>query len=347
MYKIKLLIKYNFKSLLILLVGLFVITDFTACNNQKKTGISIAVFIPGNIAGSPSYKMLADGVKKSVSLYNQNKTDNEKTQVTVLEAGTNQAEWETKMTALAAQGQYDVIITTNPSMPDIIKPLVKQFPKQKYIILDAFCDNCKNITTIKYNQREQSYLSGYIAALMSKTHKIGLIAAQEYPVMNNIILPGYKEGAEAAVQGTSVDFRVVGNWYDATKGADLSSAMAATGVDVILPICGGASQGVISAAKDKNFYISWFDDNGFAKAPGYIISSSVVEQEKAAEELTTSFLNKTIKWGTSRTVGIKDGYIKFVQDDPEYLKIIPETVQKKVKTVVNAIKTGKLILDTK
>ena len=214
----------------------------TACSKSTMPNKkSIAVFIPGIMADSPIYANLAKGVKEAVEQYNLKASDNKKVAVEILEAGTNQAEWSAKITSLASTGKYDVIISSNPSLPELCAPLTEQFPLVKYILLDASINGNQNIAAISYNQKEQSYLTGYIAGLMSKSHKVGLIAAQEYPIMNNVLLPYYSLGAKAADKNTSVDFRIVGNWYDASKGAELTDAMCAAGVDVILPICGGAA----------------------------------------------------------------------------------------------------------
>src|SRR5574344_1135412 len=239
-----------------------------SCTAKKSDKPAIAVFVLCILADSPVYQMLADGVQKAAAEYNSSKKEENQATVTILEAGTNQAEWASKITSLAAAGTFDVIISSNPSLPELVEPLTQQYPNQKFILLDAYKSGNQNIATVRYNQKEQSYLTGLIAGLMSKTHKIGLLAAQEYPVMNNVILPGFTQGAKAADAETSVDFRIVGNWYDASKGAELAAAMNSAGCDVILPICGGASQGVISAANERGFYITWFDNNGFEKAPG-------------------------------------------------------------------------------
>ena len=312
-----------------------------SCVEKKNSLTSIAVFAPGILADSPVYQMLADGVKEAVEEYN---AGTEKVKLTILEAGTNQAEWGNKITSLAAAGSFDVIISSNPSLPDLVIPLTKQFPSQKFILLDAFAQGNDSIATVQYNQTEQSYLTGAIAALMSKKHKIGLLAAQEYPVMNNIILPGFQKGAQDVISGTTVDFRIVGNWYDASKGAELASAMNNAGCDVILPICGGASQGVISAAKEKGFFITWFDSNGFSKAPGIIISSTVMHQQKMAKEVTSEFLLGKTEWGVAKTVGIKEGYIEFVQDDPLYIQVVPQEIREKMADLLASIKDGSLKL---
>ena len=179
---------------------------------------------------------------------------------------------------------------------------------------------------------------------MSKSHKLALIAAQEYPVMNNIIYPYFEKGAKAANAASTVEFRIVGNWYDGTKGAELADAVAKIGVDVILPICGGASQGVITSAVNNGIYITWFDDNGFAKAPGTIISSSVMEQKKMSYNVTKEFLEGKTPWGTAKMVGIKEGFVDFVQDDENYISTVPAEIREEMKILVSDIKDGKRII---
>jgi len=162
--------------------------------------------------------------------------------------------------------------------------------------------------------------------------------------MNSIILPAYREGARAAVPDCEVDFRVVGNWYDATKGAELARAMYNAGVDVIMPIAGGANQGVIAAARDAGFYIAWFDDNGFQKAPGLVVSSSLMAQERLAYEKTRAFLQGTLKTGEPVTLGIRDGYVSFVDDDPLYRETVPEAIRAAMKSLLISIEDGTLSL---
>ena len=313
---------------------------FSGC--AKKTDkTAIAVFVPGIIDDSPTYNMLVQGIKAAVEEKNQTLSDENKIELFVMEAGTNQAEWGPKLTALSAEQKYDVIISSNPSLPDLAEPIIQQFPNQKFILMDATKEGNQNIHTVCYNQYEQSYITGYIGGLMSKSHRMALIAAQEYPVMNNIIFPYFVKGAQAADSSTTVEFRVVGNWYDATKGAEIADAVAKVGVDVILPICGGASQGVITSAVNNGVYITWFDDNGFAKAPGTIISSSVMEQKKMSYNVTKDFIEGKTPWGSAKMVGIKEGFVDFVQDDPLYIQTVPENIREKMAALLADIREGK------
>lgn len=329
-----------------LFLGLIVVLMlFTGCSQRKTGALSVAVFVPGVCDNnSPTYLMLVQGAKDAVEEYNQGKAENEQAQIYVMEAGPDQSEWGNKLLALTAEQKYDVIVSSNSSLPELALPILQKFPAQKYILLDAEYEGNSNIYTACYNQFEQSYLTGVIAGLMSKSHKVALIAAQEYPVMNNTIRPFFEKGAKRVEKSTSVEFRIVGNWYDGVKGAEIADAVISNGVDVILPICGGASQGVISSSVNHGTYVTWFDSNGFEKAPGTIISSSVMKQRELSKISVAAFLNEKTKWGTADSYGIKDGFVDFVQDDPLYISTVPESVRLYMSDLITDIKNGKVVL---
>lgn len=329
---------------LALLCALVALAGAGCAKKTAERAPSIAVFITGIIADSPSYAHVAAGVTAAVDEYNATRADGQKASLYVMEAGTNQAEWATKLTALAATGEYDVIISSNPSLPGLGEQVGRQFPDAKFIFLDAAAEGNPQMYTVSYNQRDQAYISGYMAGLFSRTHKVGLIAAQEYPIMNNILYPYFAKGAADAAPGTTTDFRVVGNWYDASKGAEIARAMSDAGIDMILPICGGASQGVIATAREKGMHIVWFDENGFRNAPGVIVSCCMTKHELAAKETTLAYLAGETPWGTVRSVGFRDGYVSYFDDDPAYIETVPQDIRDKMAALVAALRSGELVL---
>jgi len=321
------------KTLLIAVITLvFSPVFFTGCgkNSKEKFSKNIAVYVPGIMADSPIYAKLAEGAEKAVEDYNAAADEKNKVGLKIVEGGTNQSEWPGHLTTLCAEGKYDVIVSSNPSLPELVEPLTVQFPKQKFILLDAMKEGNKSITTARYAQNESAFITGFVAGLMTKTNKIGLITAQEYPVMNEIILPGYEKGAKAANSSVEVDFRIVGNWYDAKKGAELADAMYASGVDVILPICGGACQGVIASAKEHQTKLCFFDSSSYESAPGLVISCVETLQEKLTERLVSEYLNEKIVWGSFNEYGMKDGYVRFNNTDPLYIETVPEEIRNKI-----------------
>jgi simple sugar transport system substrate-binding protein len=292
--------------------------------------------------------MLAQGVKKAAEEFGASGSPPE---VTVIEGRFNQAEWEPQVTTLAASGNYELIVSSNPSLPVIVSSVSAKFPKQKILLLDGELAGNPSVYTLRYNQREQSYMAGHIAALCARELagaggrlRLGLLAAQEYPAMNTIILPGFTEGAQAVDSSFTVDFRVVGNWFDATKGAELTAEMIRGGARVILPIAGGAGEGAVSAAVEGGAKIVWFDTNGYAIKKGVVVGSSILHQDRAAYEKTLLFLKGQLPFGRAETAGIAEGYVDFVEDDPDYIAAVSPVIRERQAALIARLRSGALRL---
>ena len=329
---------------------------FMGCSEgegQKAKGSAIVVFIPGVMAGSPIYEMLAEGARKAAEEFALSSPEAAPS-VTVIEGGFNQAEWEAQVTTLAASGGYDLIVSSNPSLPVIVSSVSTKFPRQKFLLLDGELEGNPNVYTLRYNQREQAYMAGFIAALAAleaeassgaSVKRIGLVAAQEYPVMNNVILPGFTEGARAVDPGFSVDFRLVGNWFDAARALELAAGMIREGAKVLLPIAGGAGHGVVQAAAEAGAKVVWFDNNGYAIRPGTVIGSAILRQDRASYEKVMLFLEGALPFGKAEVAGVADGFVDFVEDDPLYLATVSQAIREKQANLITRLRSGELRLD--
>lgn len=306
----------------------------------------VGVFIPGVREGSPTYNDLALGAEKLVS-------EIPGASVKVFEAGFNQAEWEEKFTAFVATGKFDFVMTSNPSLPDIIKKVSPMFPNQRFIALDGYAPGVKNLYTVLYNQVEQAYIAGYLAGLVSVSllpganaaRKAGVLIGQHYPVMDKLILPGFEQGLKAADPAFQIDLRVLGNWYDATKAAELASGMIGGGADVILPIAGSASQGVIKTAQDTGKYLVFFDSDEYARAPKNIVGCVALNQKTLSYNSLKSAIAGTLAYGMASIVGFKEGYVELLDKNPAYLSNVPADIRQKVELAKKQIVSGSLTLN--
>lgn len=305
--------------------------------------LKIGVFIPGQREGSPIYDSLAAGAERFAS-------ENPGSSVRVFEAGFNQAEWQEKLTSFVGSNRFDVILTSNPSLPDLIEAIAPFFPSQKFICLDGYKTGISALHTVLYNQTEQGYIAGYLAGLISSSalpganpqKKAGMIIGQHYPVMDTLIAPGFEQGLKAVDPSFGLDIRVLGNWYDATKASDLAKSMIASGVDVILPICGSASQGVVKATKDLNRYLVFFDSDEYARAPGTILGCVALKQKELAYAKLAEFAQKATPWGRADVVGVKEGFIELLDRHPGYAQNLPQSIRGRMSDLIAGIASGAL-----
>lgn len=336
------------KSLLIAIcftaVAAILLTGCSKSSEEKEDKTySIAIFVPGVLAGSPTYEMMEKGVRETAVRMGA--------VIKTVEGGFNQAEWPEQVMALAAEETYDLIVTSNPSMPEICREVQEHYPDQAFVILEGSGKKDDTVSTFFFNHKELAFMLGNFAGFITNSRmesgevkKIGLIVGQEYPDMNNLIKPGFEMGFKNVNSGIELDFRVIGNWYDASKAADLASDMYANGVDIILTIAGGANQGVVTAAKNVQKFVLWYDSNGYAIEPGVIIGSGVLREDKAAAELTSRAIEGTLKRGTAITAGAKEGYIDFVDDDPNYEKYVPVAIREQMAELLKDMRDGTIAL---
>jgi basic membrane lipoprotein Med (substrate-binding protein (PBP1-ABC) superfamily) len=151
-------------------------------------------------------------------------------------------------------------------------------------------------------------------------------------------------GLKAVDPAIAVDQRVLGNFYDANKAAELARSMLGAGCDVILPICGGANEGVYKAVAAAGAYAVVFDGDDFARAPKAILGCTVLHQDALAYAKVKAALAGKLAFGSADVVAMKDGYIEFLDKAPEYLANVPAGIRAKMADLVSRIKSGKLAL---
>ena len=337
------------KRMFLMAVVLFATTGLWAAGRAEAPQAdryAIGVFVPGVVEGSPTYEMLVAGAEQAVQ-------ESGTATLRVVEGGFNQALWQQGLMSMAAGGEYDLIISSNPEIPDIVQVVLESFPDQRFLIMDAWLPGNPQVHTVMFNQREQAFLAGYFAGLVGRSDMVpareslraGLLAGQEYPIMNEVILPGYQLGLRAVDPDGVVDFRVLGNWYDVGRAAELANSMYATGSHIILTIAGGGNQGVIASARERRAYVIWYDSPGLSEAPGIVVGSTFVAQDRATYERTLAAIHGELSFGEAEILGVADGYVGFAEDDRLYERHVAEEVRREMSRLIQRMESGELYLD--
>ena len=77
-----------------------------------------------------------------------------------------------------AQKDFDLIIGVGFAQKEAIQKVAAQFPKKHFALVDSQVD-APNVRSLMFEEHEGAYIIGAIAALTSKTGKVGFVGGME------------------------------------------------------------------------------------------------------------------------------------------------------------------------
>jgi basic membrane protein A len=156
------------------------------------------------------------------------------------------AGFEAAMRDYASQG-YNLVIGHSFGFGDSAKAITKDFPNTFFSInTGAVADT--RIASFNLQDQQNGYLTGALAAMMSKTGVIGILGGLDYPSVIKEI-NGYVDGAKAVTPNIKILVGYVGSWDDPAKAQELAKSMIEQKADVLSHKAGGSGAGVIKAAE--------------------------------------------------------------------------------------------------
>src|SRR5213083_1750871 len=179
-----------------------------------------------------------------------------------------------------AEGDAKLVFGVGFLFTDDVRALAKEFPNQKFACVDYTVNPNDtlppNLVALKFREEEGSFLVGALAALLSKTHKIGFVGGMEIPLIRKF-QAGYVAGAKAADPNAQVMVKYAGTtgaaFKDPTKGKELALAEYHAGADIIFHASGSTGLGVFEAARDLDKLAIGVDSDQQDEAPGHILTS--------------------------------------------------------------------------
>jgi basic membrane protein A len=144
-------------------------------------------------------------------------------------------EREAVLRRFASRGEDPIIAIGFPFVSAVDK-VARDFPKTRFVIVDAVVDR-PNVQSVVFKEQEGGYLVGMMAAMASKTGKVGMVGGMDLPIIRRIAC-GYEKGAKAARPGTVVLETYAGDtpaaFTDPARGAELARSEIGQGADVVL-----------------------------------------------------------------------------------------------------------------
>ena len=149
---------------------------------------------------------------------------------------------ESALRQLAA-GPYDVIFGIGFLFSDDVLSVAKDFPAKKFACVDMNVPDSglpPNVVALKFKEEEGSYLVGALAALISKTHKLGFVGGMQIPLIKKFEA-GYVAGVKKAAPATTVDVKYAGvdgsAFKNPAKGKELALAIYGGGAGLYEARC--------------------------------------------------------------------------------------------------------------
>jgi basic membrane protein A len=236
-----------------------------------------------------------------------------------------------------AERGADPIVGIGFSQGTSMEKVAKDFPKLKFAIIDSVV-KLPNVQSIVFAEHEGSFLVGMMAAMSSKTGKVGFVGGMDIPLIRKFQC-GYEQGAKYANPKVQVSGNMTGTtpaaWNDPARGAELAKAQFAAGVDVVFAAAGGTGIGVYQAAKDAGKLAIGVDSNQNHIQPGTMLTSMVKRVDVA---VYNAF--KGVTPGLT-SLGLKEGGVDYALDEHN-AKLVSADMKKKVDAAKADIIAGKI-----
>ncbi len=248
----------------------------------------------------------------------------------------NPAQREQAQRRMAQRGA-DPIVGIGFSQGSAMEKVAKDFPKIKFAVIDAVVKQ-PNVQSILFKEQEGSFLVGMMAAMASKSGKVGFVGGMDIPLIRRFQC-GFEQGAKYANPKVETLANMTGTtptaWNDPARGAELAKAQFAAGVDVVFAAAGGTGIGVYQAAKDNKKLAIGVDSNQNHLQPGTMLTSMVKRVDVA---VYTAF--KGVTPGVT-SLGLKEGGVDIALDQHNAKLVTPE-MKKRVDAARADIISGKI-----
>jgi len=248
---------------------------------------------------------------------------------------TNETQREQAMTRMASRGA-DPILGVGFAQAPAIDKVAREHPNVRFAIIDAVVD-LPNVRSIVFKEHEGSFLVGVLAAMASKSAKVGFVGGMDIPLIRRFAC-GYVQGVKHANPNAEIYQNMTGTtpsaWNDPTKGGELARSQFDRGADVIYAAAGGTGIGVYQAAADSGKLAIGVDSNQNHLHPGTMLTSMLKRVDVAAYQTFADAKAGNFTPGV-QVLGLAEGGVDWALDEHNQALVTDA-----MKAAVEAAKAG-------
>ena len=258
---------------------------------------------------------------------------------------------EAGLRLLAAEGM-DLVVGVGFIFSDDLTQLANEYPNTHFAGVDYSVGVDKagnpippppNLAALKFREEEGSFLVGALAALVSKTKKVGFVGGMNFPLIHKFEA-GYRAGVKHVCQQCTIVSQYAGVTPEAFRnpgrGKELALSQYEQGIDIIYHAAGSTGLGVFEAARQTGKLAIGVDADQYQEAPGYILTSMVKRVDVAVYEATRWVKARRFEGGIYQ-LGLKESGVGYVYDEHNRA-LIPDDAHARVEQLKEEIIAGRI-----
>jgi len=258
----------------------------------------------------------------------------------------SQADYNNNLTTILSDDP-DVVVTTGFLLADSTLTFAKNNPDVDWIGIDQFQETYPdNYEGILFREDQGGYLAGALAALLTDSNVIGVVAGREDvpPVVR------YVNGYEAGAKSINPDIQVLrvynSSFDDPAKGASDAKQMIGEGADVIFGAGGITGSGGVRAAAESGAWAIGVDQDqyatifgsGSAEGADRIASSAVKRVDLGVFTQIAAVIEGDFKGGVFQLTAENDGITYAPPHDAD----IPAEVSQRLEEIRVGLADGSI-----
>lgn len=237
-----------------------------------------------------------------------------------------------------ARRGYDLVIGHGGEFQDAVDRVASRFPDTSFLVTNGIRSG-NNVSTADFYFSQPAYLLGFIGARMTKTGKVGIIAAQKFKFTNDSVA-GFEAGFRAAGADGQVVTTWTGDWDDVAKGKEAALNQLAQGVDIIWPTMDSATAGSLQAVREKGAMAFGLYYDAMTRWPDIILQSAILDVRGLLLDMFTiansgKLAGRNYRFDISMPEAVRLG---------SFSPKIPPDVVNEVNALVDRMKSGQLVV---
>ena len=197
---------------------------------------------------------------------------------------------------VADQQKPDIIFGDGFGNEEAVRRVAKDYPNIAFVFGSGLGPADPNFSVFDNWIQEPAYLSGMLAAGMSKTGTIGVVGGYPVPEVNRLV-NGFIKGAKEVNPNAKILVTFINSWFDPAAAKEAALAQIDGGADVLY----AERFGVVDAAKEKGLLAIGNMSDQNSLAPDTVITSPVWNMTP-----TVNYLVAQVKAGSYTAMDLKD-----------------------------------------